>query len=205
VLSSNSSSLSQPSSLFFFSLPSTNLFHPTFCHRSAIHLNFFTSSNPTHRISDDSDDDECDDDDDPEVSNFNRSKRYLLSTSLDVDPRVPYKSELRGLPPGLASRTVPPKQSRAQDHQTILVTSMLMGSGDGRESKVRIHSAARVLKSFTFTLTKSSVSPTLPSCYHHCANLVLFFCIFIIFISFLLFLLPFVSSFYHDISLITFN
>jgi hypothetical protein len=110
---------------------------------SAIHLNILTSSIPPHRFSDDSDDDECDDDDDPEVSNFNRSKRYLLSTSLDVDPRIPYKSELRGLPPGLASRTVPPKQSRAQDHQTILVTSMLMGSGDGRESKVRIHCTAQ--------------------------------------------------------------
>ena len=120
----------------------SNLFQPTFCHSSAIYLNILTSSIPTHRLSDDSDDDECDDDDDPEVSNFNRSKRYLLSTSLDVDPRIPYKSELRGLPPGLASRTVPPKQSRAQDHQTILVTSMLMGSGDGRESKVGIYSTA---------------------------------------------------------------
>ena len=98
------------------------------------------SSNFTTRLSDDSDDDECDDDDDPEVSVFNRSKRYLLSTSLDVDPRIPYKSELRGLPPGLASRSAPPKQSRAQDHQTILVTSMLMGLGEGRESKVRTHS-----------------------------------------------------------------
>lgn len=106
-------------------------------------LPILLSSNLIHRQSDDSDDDECDDDDDPEVSNFNRSKRYLLSTSLDVDPRIPYKSELRGLPPGLASRTVPPKQSRAQDHQTILVTSMLMGSGDGKESKVRIRSTAQ--------------------------------------------------------------
>jgi uncharacterized protein YaaR (DUF327 family) len=81
-----------------------------------------------------------------------RSWRHLLSTSLDVDLRLPYRSELRGLPRSVGLRGLGPlgdgvrtsgplvgelKRISASDHQTLLVTSMLMGMGEGREGKVQ--------------------------------------------------------------------
>ena len=91
---------------------------------------------PFHvRFEGDSDDDEYTDGDLADKT-LQRSKRYLLSTSLDVDPRLPYRSELRGIPQGFSPRPGPVKGWSAEEHQTILVTSMLMGSGEGREGRV---------------------------------------------------------------------
>ena len=103
------------------------------------------------------------------------SLRYLLSTSLDVDTKYPYSSEIRGLTHTGNNNTFNDNNnnnnnnnansnnnnsnndnnnnnnddnnnnnirssrcqlSTAKDHQTILVTSMLMGLGEGKEGKV---------------------------------------------------------------------
>lgn len=92
----------------------------------------------TVRYSEDSDDDDYTESGDTDSTQVRRHKRCLLSTSLDVDPRLPYRSELKGFPPGLDSHRIGiPKNTTAEDHQTILLTSMVMGMGEGREGKVR--------------------------------------------------------------------
>ena len=92
----------------------------------------------TTRCSEDSDDDDYIEVGDTDSKHIRRHKRCLLSTSLDVDPRLPYRSELKGFPPGLDSHRIGiPKSNTAEDHQTILLTSMVMGMGEGREGKVR--------------------------------------------------------------------
>jgi hypothetical protein len=96
---------------------------------------------------DDSDDDDYNEDNSQDID-LQRSWRYLLSTSLDVDIRLPYRSEVRGLPSSTTVRSnAPPgglKRATAQDHQTLLVTSMLMGMGEGREGKVQ-NSRAQIM------------------------------------------------------------
>ena len=77
------------------------------------------------------------------INYFKKSSRYLLSTSLDIDTKLPYKSEIKGLPPGMnnyntINRSGPYSTSTAEDFQTILVTSMLMGLGEGKEGKVNL-------------------------------------------------------------------
>ena len=95
------------------------------------------NSTLTIRCSEDSDDDDYSEVGDTDSKHTRRHKRCLLSTSLDVDPRLPYRSELKGFPPGLDSHRIGiPKSATAEDHQTILLTSMVMGMGEGREGKV---------------------------------------------------------------------
>lgn len=52
-----------------------------------------------------------------------RSGRYLLSTSLDVDISVPFTSEIRGIRMPYRS---PVEKVSPEDHQTLLVSSLLM-------------------------------------------------------------------------------
>lgn len=62
-----------------------------------------------------------------------KNRRYLLSTSLDVDFCLPFSSELRGL---LNAKGFKPSPSTIckfspKDHQTLLVTSLLMNNETG--------------------------------------------------------------------------
>ena len=80
---------------------------------------------------------------DPNFFHLPRADRYLMSTSLDVDLRLPYRSELRGLSPALENAMSRPllqslKHTSAQDHQTLLVTSMLMGHTDNAQGRTEV-------------------------------------------------------------------
>jgi TCP-1/cpn60 chaperonin family len=68
---------------------------------------------------------------------LDRSNRYLLSMSLDVDVSLPYHGELRGLHNQGNTKPVLTKTS-PQDHQTLLVTSLLMGGESVQRSKAEV-------------------------------------------------------------------
>lgn len=67
-----------------------------------------------------------------------RFHRLALSSSLDVDIRLPYYREVRGQT-GLhlsTSRSIVLKNTSAHDHQSLLVSSLLMGDDNLQKSKV---------------------------------------------------------------------
>ena len=123
---------------------------------------------------------------DSNIFHLQRADRYLMSTSLDVDLRLPYRSELRGLSPALENAMARPllqslKHTSAQDHQTLLVTSMLMGhtdhaQGGGEGSRctytlIHIHVLTDTLihtRSYmhTFSYTHSHTSPFMHTLTH---------------------------------------
>lgn len=63
--------------------------------------------------------------------------RHLLSTSLDVDVGLPYRGELRGVPMQSVLKTLMLKTT-AQEHQTLLVTSLLMADSTNQRSKAEV-------------------------------------------------------------------
>lgn len=63
-----------------------------------------------------------------------RSERQLLSTSLDIDIRLPFTKELRGIQlyNGLERlKRIAAKKTSVEDHQTLLITTILMSEGSG--------------------------------------------------------------------------
>eukprot|EP01041_Mallomonas_annulata_P002649 gene2649-5200_t len=99
---------------------------------------------------------------------YDRNRRLLLSSSLDVDIGIPCASELRGM--RLSNRT---KHTRFSplDHQTLLVTSLLLmepNSGSTITSNVRSQRARAEVKGIRFyTMHDVTLGQFLTdSCFH---------------------------------------